>query len=238
MKTIQINGDIVPNDYEEIYDWFGWDCTSPRNIQELINAAENDSLEVVINSPGGDVWSGSAIYTMLKDYAGQVEVNIVGLAASAATLIAMAGDTVRMSPSAQFMIHNASMTADGNKKDLAHAQEILEVADTGIRNAYRLKTGLSDEELTILMNQETWMSPQMAKDKGFIDEVMFDETKHVQLVASSNRHFLSREKAQLIKNKIIETKPRPPEQKDKDDSLRQKQQLELLKLKTEDKTYE
>lgn len=239
MKTIQISGDIVPNDYEEIYDWLGWDCTSPKSIQKVLNDASGDALEVIVNSPGGDVWSGSTIYTLLKEYPGQVEVNIVGLAASAATLIAMAGDIVRMSPSAQFMIHNAAMTADGNKHDLAHAQEILEVADAGVRNAYRLKTGLSDEELTMLMNQETWMSPQMAKEKGFIDEVMFEEdVNQVQLVASVNRHFLSKEKVQLIKNKIIETKSRPPEQKDEASSLHQKQQLALLKLKIGGKTYE
>ena len=105
MKTIQIKGTIISNDERWIYDWFEWEATAPKDV---ILPETGEPIEVHINSGGGDVYAGSEIYTALRSYQGDVTVKIVGIAASAASVIAMAGDTVEISPTAQIMIHNVS----------------------------------------------------------------------------------------------------------------------------------
>lgn len=183
MAKIDIKGDIISSDEQWIYDFYDIEATSPKKIQDSFKTLENNEvLEVEINSGGGDVFAGSEIYTALKNYPGEVIVNIVGLAASSASIIAMAGSKIRMSPTAQFMIHNVSSRAGGDYRDMEHMADILKNANETIVNAYVLKTGMDKETLLDLMNKETWLSPQKAKEMGFIDEVMFDT--NMKLTAS------------------------------------------------------
>lgn len=180
---VNIKGPIVGNSDAWIYEWFGIEATSPSMVDKAIEKANGEDLEVEINSGGGSVFAGSEIYTALKSYKGNVMVKIVGLAASAASVIAMAGKKVMMSPTAQMMIHNVSSCAEGDYREMEHTAEILKNANDTIANAYRLKTGKTQEELLRLMDNETWMTAQKAKELGFIDEVMFED---IQLAASTS----------------------------------------------------
>jgi ATP-dependent Clp protease, protease subunit len=203
---IEIRGVIIPNDYQWIYDWFEIEATSPGKVNQLIQAANGDDLEVIINSGGGDVFSGSEIYTALKDYPGNVTVKIIGVAASAASVIAMGGNKVMMSPTAQMMIHNASTSTWGDKRDHRHAADFLQTIDASIANAYRLKTGMSQNELLTLMNKETWMNAQDALEKGFIDEIMFDDGNQLRAVASLHTESIPQKVIEKIRNELLKKK--------------------------------
>lgn len=226
MKTINVKGVIVPNDDKWIYDWLDMESTSPQIVNDAIAQAGGDSIEVVINSGGGDVFSGSEIYTALKSYQGDVTTKIVGIAASAASVVAMAGKKVLMSPTGQLMIHNVSASAQGDYRDMEHTGDVLKVANQTIANAYMLKTGMSQKELLNMMNNETWMTPQQALDNKFIDEIMFDN--NMQLVNSIGGAILPKEVINKIRNMIKH--PSNPE-KDKTDFLMQTMQAKLKYLK-------
>ena len=177
---IKIQGTIVPDDVTEVYEWFGLSCTSPKDI---VLPDEIEDIDVEINSYGGDVYAGSEIYTALKSYPGKVTTTVTGIAASMASIIAMAGDHVRISPTGQIMIHNVSSYSEGDKNDFEKEAGVLAGYDKTLANAYRLKTKLSEEELLDLMNHETWLTPQEALEKGFVDEILFDEADTLKLVA-------------------------------------------------------
>lgn len=172
MKKIEVKGTIVGNADKWIYEWFGMDATCPKDVNAVISEANGEPLLVEINSGGGDVFAGSEIYTALKAYAGTVEINIVGLAASAASVIAQAGHS-RISPTALFMVHNVSGSAAGDFHDMQQEAEILQTANKAVAAAYLEKTGKSMEELLGIMDAETWMDAQKAVEYGFVDEVMF-----------------------------------------------------------------
>src|SRR5690606_38566253 len=124
------------NDDKWIYEWFGLEATSPKDITDVIEKLDGEDLEIEINSPGGNVFAGSEIYTALKNYPGKVTINIVGLAASAASVAAMSGDVVRISPTAQIMIHNARNRQEGDYRAMQHSAEVLENVNKSIANAY------------------------------------------------------------------------------------------------------
>lgn len=172
MRKIEVKGTIVGNADKWIYEWFGMDATCPKDVNAAISEANGEPLLVEINSGGGDVFVGSEIYTALKAYAGTVEINIVGLAASAASVIAQAGHS-RISPTALFMVHNVSGSAAGDFHDMQQEAEILQTANKAVAAAYLEKTGKSMEELLGIMDAETWMDAQKAVEYGFVDEVMF-----------------------------------------------------------------
>lgn len=172
MRKIEVKGTIVGNADKWIYEWFGMDATCPKDVNAAISEANGEPLLVEINSGGGDVFAGSEIYTALKAYAGMVEINIVGLAASAASVIAQAGHS-RISPTALFMVHNVSGSAAGDFHDMQQEAEILQTANKAVAAAYLEKTGKSMEELLGIMDAETWMDAQKAVEYGFVDEVMF-----------------------------------------------------------------
>lgn len=228
-KKINIKGPIVGNSEVWIYEWFGIEATSPNSVSKVIDEANGEDLEVEINSGGGSVFAGSEIYTMLKDYKGHVTVKIVGLAASAASVIAMAGNKVMMSPTAQMMIHNVSTYTRGDYRDMEHSAEVLKSANKTIANAYRLKTGKTQEELLKLMDNETWMTAQKAKELGFIDEIMFDEEQ--QLIAN---HGYSGLLPPEVINKMRNMLKNPNDKNNSDIFMQKiKSQLNLLKLKGE-----
>ena len=172
MRKIEVKGTIVGNADKWIYEWFGMDATCPKDVNAAISEANGEPLLVEINSGGGDVFAGSEIYTALKAYAGTVEINIVGLAASAASVIAQAGHS-RISLTALFMVHNVSGSAAGDFHDMQQEAEILQTANKAVAAAYLEKTGKSMEELLGIMDAETWMDAQKAVEYGFVDEVMF-----------------------------------------------------------------
>lgn len=181
---INIKGPIVSNNDARIYKWFGIEATSPSIVDEALEKANGEDVEVEINSGGGSVFAGSEIYTALKSYAGNVVVKIVGIAASAASVIAMAGKKVMMSPTAQMMIHTTTTYTSGDYREMEHTAEVLKNTDNTIANAYRLKSGKTQDELLEMMSHETWMTAEKAKELNLIDEIMFEE--ELQLAASAN----------------------------------------------------
>ncbi len=132
-------------------------------------------ITVWINSPGGDCVAASQIYTMLMDYKDDVTVKIDGIAASAASVIAMAGTKVLMAPTAMLMIHNPATVAMGDHTDMEKAIEMLDEVKESIINAYEIKTGLSRAKLSHLMDAETWMNANKAVELGFADDLLTDE---------------------------------------------------------------
>lgn len=183
MKQIQIKGVIIPNDDKWFYDWLEMDATAPRDI---VLPETGEDVEVLINSPGGNVYAGSEIYTALRSYSGQVHVKIVGIAASAASVIAMAGNYVEISPTAQIMIHNVSSGTYGDHKALIHEAGVLEGFNESIASSYMAKTGKSLDELLELMGQETWFTAEKAVEHGFADSVMFAKDIVPGLMASQS----------------------------------------------------
>lgn len=163
MAKVRIAGVIISNDQKWIYKWFEMDSFCPNDLRKAITD-EYETIEVEINSGGGSVFAGSEIYTALKNHKGQVNVNIVGLAASAASVIAMAGKTVKMSPTAQFMVHNVSAQGEGDYRDMQHMADILKTANETIASAYILKTGKSKDEILAMMDKETWLTAEKAKE--------------------------------------------------------------------------
>ena len=182
---INVKGAIVPNNDKWIYDMLEMDATSPKDVFDALSSTDDD-IEVIINSGGGDVFSGSEIYTALKEHQGNVNVKVVGVAASAASVIAMAGSKIEMSPTAQMMIHNASSIAVGDNREMQTAYNMLTSANKAVANAYIAKTGKSEQEITDLMNEETWFSADTAVEQGFADSKMFDESAP-RLVANSGQ---------------------------------------------------
>lgn len=180
---VDVRGVMVPNNYKWYYNFWGEDCTCPRDIQKVIDAAaDGDEIEVYINSPGGVIDVGSEIYTLLHNFK-NVKIYITGEACSAASIVAMAG-YCEMSPTALMMVHCVSSGVRGNHSDMEHMAETLRTADRALCTAYTAKTGMSEEEALEMMEHETWLTAQQAKEKGLVDAVMFEEKKEdVPLVA-------------------------------------------------------
>ena len=163
-RTLYLNGTIA----EE--SWFDDDVTPQLFKEELMAGSGN--ITVWINSPGGDCVAAAQIYNMLMDYKGNVTVKIDGIAASAASVIAMAGTKVLMSPVSMLMIHNPMTVAMGDTAEMQKAIEMLGSVKDSIINAYEIKTGLSRAKLSHLMDSETWMDATKAMELGFADEIM------------------------------------------------------------------
>lgn len=233
MKDIDVKGTIVSDDDGWIYDYFGIENTSPSKINAALKEAAGDDVVIRVNSGGGDVFAGNEIYYAIAGYHGKTTVDITGFAASAATIICCAGQTVRATPGMQYMIHNVSCSAYGDYNEMDHTSQILQNANKSISNIYRLKTGMSEKDLLDLMNAETWMDAEKAKSYGFIDEIIGDNglfNSKPLTIHNSVAKILSDE----VKNKIRNSVKNPglSEQADADVIL-QKNKLQLLKLKGE-----
>lgn len=175
-RTLYLNGVIS----EET--WWG-DEVTPKIFKDELMAGTGD-ITVWINSPGGDVFAAAQIYNMLMEYTGKVTVKIDGLAASAASVIAMAGGDVYMSPVSMIMIHNPSTIAIGDSEEMLRAKALLDEVKESIINAYELKTGLSRTKLSHLMDAESWMNANKAIELGFADKIMFMENETPDLTDS------------------------------------------------------
>lgn len=153
--------------------WWGDEITPSLFRDELAKISGN--LTVWLNSPGGDCFAASQIYTMLRNHKGRITVKIDGIAASAASVVAMAGDETFIAPTAMLMIHNPMTFAAGNKADMEKAIELLEEVKESIINAYARKTALSRNKISKLMDDETWLNAEKALQLGFVDGILFDE---------------------------------------------------------------
>lgn len=167
MRTLFLNGEISDE------TWYG-DEVTPKLFKDELGAG-NGPITVWINSPGGDVFAAAQIYNMLMDYPYDVTVKIDGLAASAASVIAMAGTTVEMSPVAMMMIHNPATIAIGDSEEMKKAVKMLDEVKESIMNAYEIKTGLAKDKISKLMDAESWFNAKKAVELGFADKILFSD---------------------------------------------------------------
>ena len=168
-RVLEINGEIASE------SWFDDDVTPKLFKDELMSGS--GPITIWLNSPGGDCIAASQIYSMLMDYAGEVTVKVDGIAASAASVIAMAGTKVLMAPTALMMIHNPMTLAWGDRSEMTKAIEMLDEVKESIVNAYEIKTGLSRAKISHLMDAETWMNANKAIELGFADDILEDKKK-------------------------------------------------------------
>lgn len=196
-RTLFLNGEISDE------TWFGDEVTSKLFKSEL-ESSQGD-ITIWINSPGGDVFVAAQIYNMLMDYHGNVKVKIDGIAASAASVIAMAGTEVIISPVAMMMIHNPMTVAIGDSKEMQKASEMLSEVKESIINAYEIKTGLARSKIAHLMDAESWFNAKKAVELGFADEILFKanekEDKELEAVMFSRAAVTNSLLSQLIPSK-------------------------------------
>ncbi len=201
VRTLFLDGVIA----EE--SWFDDDVT-PRAFKADLTAGEGD-IVLWLNSPGGDCVAASQIYAMLMDYKGKVTVKVDGIAASAASVIAMAGTTVLMAPTALMMIHNPLTIAIGDSEEMQKAIAMLSEVKESIINAYEIKTGQSRAKLSHLMDAETWLNANKAIELGFADGILEDEKKRTQ--PEDVTYAFSR---RVVTNSLLDkVKPKLPKQK-------------------------
>ena len=169
VRTLYLNGVIAAE------SWLDDDVT-PQLFKDELESGTGD-IEVWLDSPGGDVMAATQIYNMLKNYKGKVTVKIDSLAASAASVVAMAGDEILMSPLSLMLIHNPLTVAAGNVDDMQKAIDMLDEVKQSIINAYELKTGLSRAKISHLMDCETWLSAKKAVELHFADGILFGKNE-------------------------------------------------------------
>ena len=206
-RTLYLEGVIA----EE--SWFADDVTPAMFKEELYSG--DGPITLHINSPGGDCVAASVIYTALMEYPHEVTVFITGLAASAASVVAMAGTKVIMSPTAMMMIHNPWTMAIGDKEEMRKAAHLLDEVKESIVNAYEIKTGLPRAKIETLMDNETWLSAYKAKSLGFCDEVAYSQENGNE---QGNNEFMfsGRAAALALENKIM---AKAQEEKDEEEEV-------------------
>ena len=214
-RTLTIDGVIA----EE--SWFDDDVT-PKIFREQLNAGTGD-IVLWVNSPGGDCVAASQIYTMLMEYKGNVTVKIDGIAASAASVIAMAGTEVLMAPTSLLMLHNPLTVAIGDSEEMQKAIAMLDEVKESIINAYALKTGLSRLKISNFMDAETWLNAQKAIELGFADSMLTRDTAVTNAIPITGYQFSRR----AVTNSLLDKLPKP-EPKFPAEPLEQR--LNLLKV--------
>ncbi|HDA1529971.1 TPA: Clp protease ClpP [Staphylococcus aureus] len=200
----EIKGVIVSNEDKWVYEMLGMDSTCPKDVLTQLEFSDED-VDIIINSNGGNLVAGSEIYIHLRAHKGKVNVRITAIAASAASLIAMAGDHIEMSLVARMMIHNPSSIAQGEAKDLNHAAETLEHVGQIMAEAYAVRAGKNKQELVEMMARETWLNADEAIEQGFADSKMF-ENDNMQIVAN-NTQVLSKD----VLNRVTALVSKTPE---------------------------
>ena len=210
-RVLRLEGTIA----EE--SWFDDDVT-PALFKADLNAGSGP-ITVWINSPGGDCVAAAQIYNMLMDYPGDVTVKVDGIAASAASVIAMAGTRVLMSPVAVMMIHNPLTFALGDSEEMRKAIQLLDEVKESIINAYEIKTGLSRTRLSHLMDAETWMNANKALELGFCDEILFQPEKAAESAPTDSYLFSRRAVANHLLDKVKASMPEPEQPRVKESDL-------------------
>lgn len=193
-RVLELYGQIAET------SWFDDDVTPEVFRSELFGGT--GPVTIFLNSPGGDCIAASQIYTMLMEYKDEVTIKIDGIAASAASVIAMAGTKVIMAPTALIMIHNPMTMAYGNTDEMEKAIEMLDQVKESILNAYETKTGMSRAKLSHLMDSETWMNASKAVELGFADEILKDKKKEIS--EPDAYLFSGKETETRLMNKITE----------------------------------
>ena len=212
---INIKGPIVSTNDKFIYDFFGLEAACPLDVEKALKQANGMPVDIEINSSGGSIFAGNDIYTALRSYQGEVNINIVW-AGSAASIIAMAGKS-QISPVGQIMIHNVSVAGiSGDYHQMDKASEMLQSANKSLAAAYTQKTGKPESEILQMMDKETWLTAEQAVALGFVDGVMFQDLA----AAAPGSDMLPRE--------VIEKTRKMINNKKQSDLLRA--ELELLKL--------
>lgn len=231
---IDIRGDIIPSDYKWYYDWLGMESTCTRDVTRVLDRmVAGDEVDVYINSPGGVIDVGSEIYTLLrqKSETNPVNIYITGQACSAASIIACASHCA-MSPTALMMVHCVSSGISGNHNDMEHMAEVLRTADRALCTAYTAKTGMTEEEALEMMEQETWLTAKQAKERGLVDEIIFEnkEDDNLPLVASIGGLFTLPTEEQLAKARKMMKAGIEPEPEDTAEARRLERSMEAKRL--------
>jgi len=205
---INLRGVLIPNDYKFYYDYWGEDSTCPADVQKVLDAFQDgDEIEVYVNSPGGVIDVGSEIYTLLRSKQNQVKIYITGEACSAASIVAMAA-YCEMAPTALMMVHCVSTGVRGNHNDMEHTAEMLRTADAALSTAYAAKSGMSETDVLEMMNHETWLTAEQAKERGLVDAVMFEEKEDLMpFVAGPLFALPNAEQMEKVKNMLKQAEP-------------------------------
>lgn len=225
MQQIDIKGPIVPASTGVVMDFLGERNVSPDKISDALKEANGDDVQLAIASNGGDVYAGSEIYTMLKQYSGKVTGVIQGLAASAASVIAEACDHLVISPAAQMMIHRVSTYGEGNKNYYQHTADVLDTADQSLINVYVNKTGKKPEEIMAMLDKGTYLTAQQAVDQGFADEILSDKSEVPLVMDSLTDQIPSPEAVQSILA-MIKGKEKPERQNNDEKKITDSKQAE------------
>lgn len=196
---ISIRGPIVSSNRHRLYQFYGMEATSPRSVADALAKGNGERAEVEINSGGGEIFAASEIYTALRNYAGGVRIRIVGLAASAASIIAMAGES-EMTPTGMMMIHNVQTEASGDYRQMEHTAGVLRDANHAIISAYVAKTGRPEAEIAAMMDAETWITAERAVELGLVDRVMQPDTGQKPLAADFYSGMLSEDALRRAEN--------------------------------------
>ena len=196
---ISIRGPIVSSNQHRFYQFYGMEATSPRSVADALAKGNGERAEVEINSGGGEIFAASEIYTALRSYAGGVHIRIVGLAASAASIIAMAGESEMMA-TGMMMIHNVQSSADGDYRQMEHTAGVLRDANHAIISAYVAKTGRQEAEIAAMMDAETWITAERAVELGLVDRVMQPDTGQKPLAADFYSGMLSEDALRRAEN--------------------------------------
>lgn len=200
-RTLVLNGEISDE------TWYGDEVTPVLFAKEL--NAGSGNITVWINSPGGDVYAAAQIYNMLMEYKGDVTVKVDALPASAASVIAMAGTTVLMSPLSLMMIHNPITVAIGDSKEMQKAGEMLNEVKESIMNAYEIKTGMDRKKISHLMDAESWFNAKKAVELGFADGILHrkEDTEESEDMAMEGMMFSRTAVTNSLLTKLIPKKP-------------------------------
>ena len=193
-RTLYLNGTIAEESWYE-------DDVTPKLFKDELMSGTGD-ITVFINSPGGDCVAAAQIYNMLMEYKGNVTIKIDGIAASSASVIAMAGTKVLMSPVSLMMIHNPLTVAIGDSEEMKKAIDMLSEVKESIINAYELKTGLSRAKLSHMMDSETWMNAQKALELGFADGILFQKNDSISDLSNAENSFTFSRRA--VTNSLID----------------------------------
>lgn len=205
--VIPVKGTIVSSSNKWIYDWIGIQATCPEDVEKLLIKAKSNNEDVVveINSGGGEVFAGFEIYTLIRQYEGNKEIHIVGLAGSAASVIAMSA-VCKISPVGMIMIHNSSTYTEGDYREMDISSGMLQAINSSIRLAYLQKSKVDEKALIELMDNETWMNARDAIANGFADSMLFEEEEVFTPVASVKDIVLSASTLNKIKKLKAENK--------------------------------
>ena len=209
---LRIEGDIIDDGDAWLYEWFGEKATTPNAFKGELAAYAGKPITVWIDSFGGSVFAATGIYNALKEHKGDVTVKIDGKAMSAATIIAMAGKEILMSPSALMMVHNPLTEAYGYASDLRKTADILDEVKEAIMNAYQVKTGRSRAKLSALMDAETYMNAKTAIKEGFADKMLYSENAE-PIEMSFDRHAILNSTNDAVKRMVALNKPPPDNSK-------------------------